>query len=133
VMRRQVLLLFAASLTSLPYHTVAQTPRTPKVGVLITHAAVDDPVFESLREGLRELGYQDGRNISLRFVTAGGQLDRLPALAKDNFRARWTPPPCATVAIAAPSRTTSSACRSGQLGCTSTDKALVVNLRLTAR
>ncbi|HTS54722.1 MAG TPA: ABC transporter substrate-binding protein [Burkholderiales bacterium] len=58
-----------------------QPVRIPVVGVLVTHAAVDDPVFDSLRSGLREYGYEDGRNMTLEIVTAAGQLDRLPELA----------------------------------------------------
>lgn len=61
----------------------AQQPgRIPVVGVLITHASLTDPVVESIRSGFRALGYEDGRNIRLAFVTAQGQLDRLPALAQ---------------------------------------------------
>lgn len=54
----------------------------PTVGVLITHAPLTDPVVESIRSGFRAQGYEDGRNIRLEFVTAQGQLDRLPALAQ---------------------------------------------------
>jgi putative ABC transport system substrate-binding protein len=61
----------------------AQQPgRIPAVGVLITHASLTDPVVESIRSGFRAQGYEDGRNIRLEFVTAQGQLDRLPALAQ---------------------------------------------------
>jgi putative ABC transport system substrate-binding protein len=63
-----------------------QPTRVPVVGVLITHAAVNDPVVDYLRTGLREFGYEDGRNIRLEIVTAAGQLDRLPALARDLVR-----------------------------------------------
>ncbi len=52
------------------------------VGVLVTHAAVDDPVFENLRLGLRDFGYGEGPDIRMEFVTAAGQLDRLPDLGK---------------------------------------------------
>ena len=58
----------------------------PVVGVLVTHAAANDPAFEPLREGLREYGYEDGRNIRLEIVTAEGQLDRLPGLAAELVR-----------------------------------------------
>jgi len=61
----------------------AQQPgRIPTVGVLITHARLTDPVVEMFRSGLRSIGYEDGRNIRLEFVTAQGQLDRLPVLAQ---------------------------------------------------
>ena len=62
--------------------------KVPVVAVLVTHAAVDDPIFDSLREGLRRLGYEEGRNIRLDIVTAGGQLERLPDLASEMVRRR---------------------------------------------
>jgi putative ABC transport system substrate-binding protein len=60
--------------------------RVPTVAMLITHLPSSDPVFKIFREGLRELGYEDGRNVSLRFVSADGNLDRLPALAAEVVR-----------------------------------------------
>ena len=62
----------------------AQQPaRVPAVGVLVTHAAVDDPVFDYLRAGLRDYGYEDGRNVKVEVLTAAGRLDRLPNLAQE--------------------------------------------------
>ncbi|HEV8644493.1 MAG TPA: ABC transporter substrate-binding protein [Burkholderiales bacterium] len=63
-----------------------QSHRTPVVGMLITHSPVTDPVVEALRTGLRQLGYEDGRNIRLEARTALGQLDRVPALAEELVR-----------------------------------------------
>jgi putative ABC transport system substrate-binding protein len=42
-----------------------------------------DPRVEALRRGLRELGYAEGRNLVLEFRWAGGNADRLPALAAE--------------------------------------------------
>jgi len=56
------------------------------VGMLITHAAMNDPVFDYFRVGLREHGYEDGYNIKLEILTAEGQLDRLPGLAEQLVR-----------------------------------------------
>jgi putative ABC transport system substrate-binding protein len=63
-----------------------QQGNAPVVGLLVTHATVDDPIFEQLRAGLRERGYVDGRNIRLEIVTAEGKLDRLPGLAQELVR-----------------------------------------------
>ena len=63
-----------------------QSAKVPVVGVLTTHAAVSDPIYDHLRAGLRELGYEEGRNIRVEIVTATGQVDRLPALAQDLVR-----------------------------------------------
>lgn len=69
----------------------AQQPaKVPLVSVLTTHAALNDPIakkqYDNLRVGLRELGYEEGRNIRVEIVTAAGQVDRLPALARDFVR-----------------------------------------------
>ena len=57
--------------------------RVPVVGVLTTAAGPDDPCVQTLRAGLRELGYVEGRNISIEYRTAQGQPDRLPQLARE--------------------------------------------------
>jgi putative ABC transport system substrate-binding protein len=41
------------------------------------------PVWEGLREGLRDLGYAEGRNISIEARWSDGSPDRLPALARE--------------------------------------------------
>ena len=41
---------------------------------------------EALRQGLRELGYVDGDNISIEYQFAEGQPDRLPTLAAELVR-----------------------------------------------
>ena len=58
---------------------------TPVVGMLVTHAAINDP-GDALRAALRGFGYEDGRNIRLEIVTAAGELDRLPGLAENLVR-----------------------------------------------
>jgi putative ABC transport system substrate-binding protein len=73
-------------LASAAYRVKAQSTKTPKVAVLVTHAAVNDPVFDSLRSGLRDFGYEEGRNFKLDFVTARGHMERLPELAAEIVR-----------------------------------------------
>src|SRR6266542_2728853 len=45
-----------------------------------------EPFRKELREGLRELGYIEGRNIAFEFRSAEGHLDRLPELAAELVR-----------------------------------------------
>jgi len=65
----------------------AQQPPTniPRIGYLMTRFL--DPVrSEALRQGLRELGYVEGKNIIIEWRSAEGKLDRLPALAAELVR-----------------------------------------------
>lgn len=79
-----VLLFGLAAMTSV---AVAQQPaRVPVVGLFITHPPVNDPVVEALRKGLRQFGYEDGRNIQLEVRTAQGQMDRVPGIAEELVR-----------------------------------------------
>jgi putative ABC transport system substrate-binding protein len=42
-----------------------------------------DPRVEALRQGLREVGYEEGRTLAFEFLWAGGNANRLPALAAE--------------------------------------------------
>ena len=68
----------------------AQPPeRMPLVGY-ISPGSSSDPFrlrrLEAFRQGLRELGYVEGRNIALELRWAEGKYDRYPALAADLVR-----------------------------------------------
>lgn len=54
----------------------------PVVAVLITHASPDDPIFDFLRQGLKERGLEDGRNIKIELFSARGDVSQMPALAR---------------------------------------------------
>src|SRR4029450_281942 len=43
----------------------------------------DAPLFDSFRQGMRELGYEEGRNIAYQTRWAEGRLERLPGLAAE--------------------------------------------------
>ncbi len=74
--------VLALALASFARVFAASPDRVPIVGVLITHAQPDDPVLDILHAGLKSLGYEDGRNIRLQFVTALGRSERLAQLAQ---------------------------------------------------
>jgi putative ABC transport system substrate-binding protein len=87
-MNRRLLAFALAAAATLPASSAwAQQPaKVPVVGVLVTHAAANDPSFDDFRAALREFGYEDGRNIRVEIVTAEGHLDRLPVLAQELVR-----------------------------------------------
>jgi putative ABC transport system substrate-binding protein len=63
----------------------AQPPKkVPRVGFLIGgSASATSGRTEAFRQGLRELGYVEGKNIVNEYRYAEGKLDRLPALAAE--------------------------------------------------
>jgi putative ABC transport system substrate-binding protein len=74
-----------AWLFALSYSASAQQPtRIPKVGYLIaTSPSVISPRIEAFRQGLRELGYVEGKSILIEYRWAERNLDRLSALAAE--------------------------------------------------
>jgi ABC-type uncharacterized transport system substrate-binding protein len=88
--RRQLLncravLALSAILLAVCFPANAQQPaKVWKIGVLVsTTHALNASREDNLWQGLRQLGYVDGRNIALEYRYANGQLDRLPALAAE--------------------------------------------------
>jgi len=80
--------ILAASLALTPVVGGAQQRAgMPRVGVLRLDSpqSTDRSISEFL-QGLRELGYMDGRNIALEIRWAEERLERLPALAADLVR-----------------------------------------------
>jgi putative ABC transport system substrate-binding protein len=63
----------------------AQAPKAPLVGVLAS-SELEHPSIAGFRQGLRELGYVEGRNIRLEYRTSGGRFDSLAELAADILR-----------------------------------------------
>jgi putative ABC transport system substrate-binding protein len=68
--------------------TEAQQPKkVPRIGYLSASSATEvSPRAEAFRQGLRELGYVEGKNLVLEFRYAQGKFDRLPALAAELVR-----------------------------------------------
>jgi putative ABC transport system substrate-binding protein len=66
----------------------AQTARIPRIGYLqaVVPQNGTSPLLEDFRQGLRDLGYAEGRNIELEIRWGEGHLERLPALAADLVR-----------------------------------------------
>jgi putative ABC transport system substrate-binding protein len=63
----------------------AQQPKKiPRIGFLgVTSPSTISARIEAFRQGLREFGYVEGKNIVIEYRYAEGKLDRLPALASE--------------------------------------------------
>ena len=88
-MTKKIIFLALCSLLLAPCCAVeAQQPaKVPRIGYLnaVSPSTVSDRI-EALRQGLRELGYVEGKNIVIEYRYAEGKLDRLPALASELVR-----------------------------------------------
>jgi len=58
----------------------------------------DDRLVDAVRQGLKDAGYIEGRNLAIKYRSADGRFDRLPALAAELV----TDPVAAIVALSPP-------------------------------
>ena len=76
-------LIFAFSVVWVPFTSNAQQlEKTPSIGLLGSYSPTS-PLYNNFRQGLRELGYIEGKNIIIEERYAQGNLDRLPELARE--------------------------------------------------
>ena len=81
----------SALLLALGWSAEAQQPmKIPSIGFLSGRASptptAPDSLLNSFRDGLRELGYIEGKNIAIEYRFAGGKNERLPSLAAELVR-----------------------------------------------
>ena len=78
--RREFIKTIAGSAVAWPLAARAQQPADPPViGLLLPLSlAAAAPNIEAFRSGLQDFGYFEGRNYTLEFRFADGQVERLP-------------------------------------------------------
>jgi putative ABC transport system substrate-binding protein len=82
-----VILTLALGLVAAPPPAGAQQPaKGARVGVLLYGTPQADPSVTAFSQGLRDLGYVEGQNLSLEYRYAEGKPERLPDLAADLVR-----------------------------------------------
>src|SRR5262245_21464711 len=81
-------ILVAVILLTVAVVTEPQQPKkVSRIGFLIASSrAVNAAREEAFLQGLRDLGYLEGKNIVIEWRSAEGKLDRLPALAAELVR-----------------------------------------------
>ena len=86
--RRTFLAGTGAVLLAAPLAAEAQPAgKVPRVGFLTAFAASDVPQWRAgFRQGLRDFGYTEGRNIVIEYRYAEGRPERLPGLAAELVR-----------------------------------------------
>jgi putative ABC transport system substrate-binding protein len=85
--RRALLGIMVGSLLGTPVVTVAQPAgKVYRVGFLWDGPAVFPDAIEAFRQGLRDLGYVDGRNLVIEYRWADGKPERMRELAEELVR-----------------------------------------------
>jgi len=89
-MTKKIILLSLCSLLLAPYFAVEaqqQPIKIPRIGFLTAVSlSANSARFGAFRQGLRDLGYVEGKNIVIEWRYAEGKPDRLPALAAELVR-----------------------------------------------
>jgi putative tryptophan/tyrosine transport system substrate-binding protein len=75
-------LLASFALASVQLAEAQQTTKPPRIGYVSAtgDASNQGPYVEALRQGLKELGYVEGKNISIEYRGAEGDTGRIPSL-----------------------------------------------------
>jgi putative tryptophan/tyrosine transport system substrate-binding protein len=82
-----IILLVGLTLSPASFAEAQQPKKLPRIGYLTGSSlpAISQRT-EAFRQGLRELGYVEGKNIVIEWRGAEGKFDRLPALAAELVR-----------------------------------------------
>ena len=86
-MKRKIIVLALYAMLFAPSFPVEaqQAGKVPRIG-LLRAGSPPDPMIEAFRQGLRDLGYVEGKNIVIEYRWAEGKNERLPDLAADLVR-----------------------------------------------
>ena len=86
--RRELLIALGAGALAWAGAARAQAPaKVPRIGLLSSHSPSTTALWhQAFRLGLRDLGWVEGKNISIEYRYSEGRSDRLPGLAADLVR-----------------------------------------------
>ncbi len=80
---RGLTVILLAGVMAAPVALHAQSAKTARVGVLLPSDDSTTVFLPAFRLGLHDLGYVEGRTVSLEMRSANGRTDRLPSLARE--------------------------------------------------
>src|SRR5262249_53696945 len=82
--RKFLATLLGGAAAAWPLAARAQQPAMPVIGVLTSMAAGDAPqLLVAFRQGLKDTGFVEDKNVRIEYRFAGNQNERLPGLAAD--------------------------------------------------
>ena len=80
IRRHEFVVTLVAQLSAGPWPLAAQQ-WAATWSALLSGGQLDDRLIDAVRQGLKEAGYIEGRNIAIKYRSADGRFDRLPTLA----------------------------------------------------
>src|SRR5438552_11336302 len=82
--RRTFIAMLTGGIVVAPFAAEAQpATKIARIGYLATNLGANPHLREAFLQGLRDLGYIEGRNVAIETRAAEGKLERLPALAAE--------------------------------------------------
>jgi putative ABC transport system substrate-binding protein len=85
-MKKEICIYLFALVVLTAFRAVAQeSEKIPRIGIIFMGGR-DQPHLESFKQGLRERGYVEGKNIRLEYRYAEGKYDRLRGFAEELVR-----------------------------------------------
>jgi putative ABC transport system substrate-binding protein len=89
-MQRREFITLLGGAVALPFAAQAQqAAKIPRIAFMgNSTAAMEANLIKPFRDGLRELGYEEGRNLIIEFRWAEGKYDRFPALIAELLTAK---------------------------------------------
>src|SRR6516162_1717202 len=89
--RREFIAGLGGTVAAWPFAALAQQQTKPTVIWFEVRPGLPPPeTVEAFRRGLAQVGFSEGRDVTIEYHTADGHAERLPALASDLVRRRPT-------------------------------------------